>query len=46
MKEKNKNSFLKNFMIVIITALITCILTTIVVYNAAIAPKTIQSDSN
>lgn len=45
MKEKNKNSFLKNFMIVIITALITCILTTIVVYNAAIAPKTIQSDN-
>nr|MBP3681613.1 S41 family peptidase [Clostridia bacterium] len=45
MKEKNKNSFLKNFMLVIITALITCILTTIVVYNAAIAPKTIQSDN-
>lgn len=45
MKEKNKNSFLKNFMLVIITALITCILTTIVVYNAAIEPKTIQSDN-
>lgn len=45
MKEKNKNSFLKNFMLVIITALITCILTTIVVYNAAVAPKTIQSDN-
>lgn len=45
MKEKNKNSFLKNFMLVIITALITCILTTIIVYNAAIAPKTIQSNN-
>lgn len=43
MKEKNKDNFLKNIMLVIITALITCILTTIVVYNAMISPKTIKS---
>ena len=45
MKEKNKDNFLKNIMLVIITALITCILTTIVVYNAMISPKTIKSDN-
>lgn len=44
-KSKNKNNIYKNFMIVIITALITCILTTIVVYNAAIGPRTIKSDN-
>lgn len=37
MEEKNRkqNSIYKNFMIVIITALITCIITTIVVYRCA-----------
>ena len=34
MEEKNKNNIYKSLMLVIITALITCILTTIVVYNA------------
>lgn len=45
MEEKKKNSFFKNFMLVIITALITCILTTIVVYNATISPRTIKSNN-
>lgn len=36
MEEKNKGQFLKNLMIVIITALITCIITTIIVYKATI----------
>lgn len=37
MEEINKNNILKNFMMVIITALITCIITTILVYSYFIA---------
>lgn len=37
MGEINKNNILKNFMMVIITALITCIITTILVYSYFIA---------
>ena len=37
MEEKSKNCILKNFMLVIITALITCIITTILVYSYIIA---------
>ena len=33
MEEKNTNNFYKNLMIIIITALITCIITTVVIYN-------------
>ena len=32
-KNKNKNSFYKSFILVVITALITCILTTGIIYN-------------
>jgi len=45
MEEKKKNSIYKNFMIVIITALITCIITTIVISNATNQTGVVKSES-
>ena len=45
MEEKKKNSIYKNFMIVIITALITCIITTIVIFNATNQTGVVKSES-
>ena len=45
MEEKNKNSIYKSFMIFIITALVTCILTTIVVYNSVSKSGNVKTNS-
>ncbi len=46
MKEDKKNSIYKSFMIVIITALITCIITTIIIYNYFMIRMGKVSESN
>ena len=46
MEEKKSNSFYKSFMIVIITALITCIVTTIVIYNYFMVKTGVTKEDN